>query len=115
MLHHGFSESDLMGSSHINQNKLMRINRKSVTFNEDVLVLLIPSRKDSKMIFTLENNNNNFESSSSKTQVTQQKECEISENYIVKVHKRVRFRDTVQVILIKPRKASSPTVALPDL
>jgi hypothetical protein len=29
------------------------MNRKSVAFNEDVLVLLIPSRKYSKILFSL--------------------------------------------------------------
>jgi hypothetical protein len=94
----------------IPKHKLMRMKCKiSVNFNEDVSVLLIPS---CKMDFFASFNPSHHHSLNA---FTIKNECQFYENWnpLPPIKKSVRFRDTVQIILLHHRKAL-PT-KLPDL
>ena len=80
------SETEQLFSSRQNDMTMKTTSKKSVTFNREVFIRLIPSRNDSK-IFFIDSPRNDSEYGK-------------HENNKSAIKKTVRFRDTVQVYII---------------
>ena len=94
------------------------LKMKSVRFNEEVSVLFIKSRKSSSE-FYLERYpiiaTNNYTQVESPVETQQETKTLIKNSALNTEKKHVKFRDTVEVRLIYPRKELPTIKLLPDL